>query len=334
MAAVCDRDGARARRVAAEHGVPAVYEDVAEMCRREALDAVDVCTPPASHAAVALAALEAGAHVLVEKPMATGVAECDAMIAAARGAGRLLTVAHSDLFYPAFLAARHRLERGDVGEFRGMRVLLATPTAYITARPEHWAHRLPGGVLGETGPHAVYMTLAFIPRIDAAHVRARKLLPQYPWSPFEDYRIELAGESATSSIALTYTTRHWAAQVELWGEEGTLRADLESQAVSLYRRGALTAAGVGVSTLREAATGVLTAARAGLLRAAGRSTGTHDALVQSFAAAIRGEGPPPVTADEGREAVRVLALLVDGLERQDGMPADGARAGCAESAAS
>jgi predicted dehydrogenase len=329
VAAVCDSDPARAKAVAAAHGVPAVYDDVAEMCRREALDAVDVCTPPASHAQVVVSALEARAHVLVEKPMATSVAECDAMIAAARRASRVLSVAHSDLFYPAFLAARRRLQRGDVGEFRGMRILLATPASYITARPEHWAHRLPGGVMGETGPHAVYMTLAFIPRIAAAHVRARKVLPEYPWSPYEDYRIELEGEGASSSIALTYTTRHWAAQVELWGEDGILRADLESQSVGLYRRGALTSAGVGLSTVREAAAGVLTAARAGLLRATGRALGTHDALVQRFAAAIRDGAPPPVTAEDGREAVRVLALLVDGLERQGGM-----RAGCAESAAS
>src|SRR6185436_7292137 len=104
------------------------------------------------------------------------------------------------LFYRSFLDARARLRGGAVGAFRGMRILLATPVDYITSRPDHWAHRLPGGVLGETGPHAVYMTLAFIPQVKGAAVRARKLLPQFPWSPYEDYRIELEGQEATSSI--------------------------------------------------------------------------------------------------------------------------------------
>lgn len=332
VVALCDVDAARGRAVAGVQGVPAVYADVSEMCARERLDAVDVCTPPATHAPVCVAALEHGAHVLVEKPMATSVAECDLMIAAAEKAGRTLAVAHSDLFYRSFLAARRRLEAGAVGAFRGMRILLATPVDYITSRPDHWAHRLPGGVLGETGPHAVYMTLAFIPHVARATIRARKVLPEYPWSPFEDYRIELEGDAATSSIALTYTTNQWAAEVELWGADGFLRADLETQAVARYRRPRLTAAQASVSTLRETAGTLASAAGAGLALAAGRAQTTHDVLIRRFAACLRGEGPPPVTAGEGREAVRVLALLVDELERPARVPQGPAQ--CAGSAAS
>ncbi|MFN2500332.1 MAG: hypothetical protein ABR557_14730, partial [Pyrinomonadaceae bacterium] len=43
-----------------------------------------------------------------------------------------------------------------------MRIMLSTPTDYMTSREDHWAHKLPGGVIGESGPHIVYMTLAFI----------------------------------------------------------------------------------------------------------------------------------------------------------------------------
>ena len=103
----------------------------------------------------------------------------------------------------------------------------------------------------------------------------------------------------------------------------------------LYRRPALTAAAVGLSTLREAGASVLTAAGAGVELFAGRAFGTHDALVQRFAAAVRDGTPPPVTAREGREAVRVLAMLVGELERQTPLPAPPARLDpCAESAAS
>jgi len=330
VVALCDVDPQRGRAVASAHGVPAVYEDAAEMCRREGLDAVDVCTPPASHAPVVVAALQAGAHVMVEKPMATSVAECDLMMEAAAAAARTLCVVHSDLFYRSFLDARARLRGGEVGAFRGMRILLSTPVDYITSKADHWAHRLPGGVLGETGPHAVYMTLAFIPEIARASVRARKLLGEYPWSPYEDYRIELSGETATSSIALTYCTRQWAAQVELWGEGGFLRADLETQAVACYRRPALTAAAAASSALGETAGALVSGGWAGLSRLAGRALTTHDVFVQRFAACLRGEAPPPVTAAEGREAVRVLALLVQALEEQ----ASAERGACAGSAAS
>src|SRR5256885_13239843 len=102
------------------------------------------------------------------------------------------------------MKARELVAEGRIGTLRGMRIFLSTPTDYITSNPEHWANKLPGGVIGETGPHIVYMTLAFINPIVDVHAAGRKLLPEYPWSPYEDYRIDLAGETATASIILTY----------------------------------------------------------------------------------------------------------------------------------
>src|SRR5262245_2455013 len=103
-----------------------------------------------------------------------------------------------------------------------MRIFLSTPVAYIPSKPGHWARKLRGGDLSETGPHAVYMTLAFIKPIRQVQIHGQKLLKDYPWSPFEHYRITLAGEGAVSSIALTYATRHWAAQLEIWGRDGMI----------------------------------------------------------------------------------------------------------------
>jgi predicted dehydrogenase len=225
-------------------------------------------------------------------------------------------LAHSDLFYPAFMKARELVEQGTIGEFRGMRIFLSTPVDYITSKPDHWAHKLPGGVLGETGPHVVYMTLAFIRSIKKVQIHAQKLLSQYPWSPFEDYRITLVGEAATSSIALTYTTKQWACQVELWGDEGLIRADLESQAVGVYTRDELKPAKVGMSTVKEAASMVASAAGAGFDYVTHRYMTTHDMLVQRFSTSVRDDAPPPVTTQEGRESIRVLDMLVADLDKE------------------
>jgi predicted dehydrogenase len=261
-------------------------------------------------------ALERGVHVLLEKPMATSLAECDAIIAAAKKAGRSVSVAHSDLFYPSFMKARGLVESGAIGTFRGMRIFLSTPVDYITSKPEHWAHKLPGGVLGETGPHVIYMTLAFIRRITTLQAHAQKLLPEFPWSPYEDYRITLAGETAASSIALTYATSQWAAEVELWGTDGLLRADLESQALTFHRRRSLRPADVGASTLRQSFGAVSSAAQAGMRLAARRHLTTHDILIRDFAESVRDGRPPVVTAEEGRESIRVLDAVVAELERE------------------
>jgi predicted dehydrogenase len=316
VSAICDVNPTRAREVAAEFGIPTIYTNTAEMYAKETLDLVDVCTPPKTHASLTIEALEKGAHVLLEKPMATSLAECDEIIAVAKKTNRIVSLAHSDLFYPSFLKAREMVESGAIGKFRGMRIFLSTPVDYITSKPDHWAHKLPGGVLGETGPHVVYMTLAFIKQIKKLQIHAQKLLPEFPWSPYEDYRITLVGDYATSSIALTYATKQWAALTEFWGTDGLLRADLESQSLVHYSRDSLKPAQVGLSTVREAVGLVSTAAMAGLRLATRRHLTTHDILIRNFATSVRNGIAPAVAAEEGRESVRVLEWLVAELGEQ------------------
>lgn len=87
LVACCDIDRARAEAFAKTHSIPSVHTDYRQLLERETLDAVANITPDAVHAEVALAALEAGLHILSEKPMATSQAEARAMLAAARRAG-------------------------------------------------------------------------------------------------------------------------------------------------------------------------------------------------------------------------------------------------------
>src|SRR5205085_3039980 len=115
----------------------------------------------------------------------------------------------------------------------------------------HWAHKLPGGVIGESGPHVVYMTQAFVSGIHTVNVDAVKLMPEFPWSRFEDYRINFIGNQGMSSAMLTYATGHWMARVELLGDQGFLFLDLENMTLEHYRRPELRAVPIGLSLLRE-----------------------------------------------------------------------------------
>jgi predicted dehydrogenase len=197
-----------------------------------------------------------------------------------------------------------------------MRILLSTPTHYMTSRQDHWAHKLPGGVFGESGPHPTYLALAFINPIQEVKVHGQHLLKDYTWSAFEDYRIDLIGEQGVCSVTLLYTSKHWAAEVEIWGSDGCLRADLESQALVEYRRKELKAAEVGRSTLSEAAQIVATAASTGVRHALGKTRNTHDILLERFIDAVQNGTASPVSMEEGREAVRVMNLITQQLEQQ------------------
>ena len=115
LVAVCDVVPERAEAVASEHGVKA-YTSVEELVKDPAVDAVDVVTPSAHHAAPAITAAEAGKHVMVATPFAVTLQECDRMIAAAEKTGVNLMYAQTWRFNPADRKAKELLDSGEIGE--------------------------------------------------------------------------------------------------------------------------------------------------------------------------------------------------------------------------
>ena len=314
LVAVCDLNLSAAKQVATRFGIPRAYGNIAEMLSTEKPDLVDICTPPQTHVRLAVEAMRHGCHVLIEKPMALTVADCDQIVQASKDCGLKVCIVHSDLFYGPFTNARRMVANGVIGSVRGMRIFLSTPTDYMTSRKEHWAHRLPGGVIGETGPHIVYMTLAFIPHIRAVNVDALKVMHNYPWSSFEDYQINLIGDDAISSATAVYTTDQWAAKVEVLGDKGFLMLDLESMSLLHYRRAELKPVPVGLSLLRESAQLAGAFVSNAIRVATRRVRNTHEMIISQFADSILAGSEPPVSAEEGREAVRVLNMVVENIE--------------------
>jgi len=117
LAGVYDVDRARAEQ-AAQRGGARAYETLDAVWEDASVDGVHVCTPNHLHAEQAIRALEAGKHVLVEKPMALSLADCDRMIAAAQRAERVLMVGHLQRYMPVNRTARRLLRDGAVGEAR------------------------------------------------------------------------------------------------------------------------------------------------------------------------------------------------------------------------
>jgi predicted dehydrogenase len=114
--AVVGRNLDAAKRLAAGFGVPTVTTDYREVLRDPSVDAVHVCTPNAQHFPMAKAALEAGKHVLCEKPLAISVAEGDELAALAAKKGLRNCVCHNLRYYPMVQQMRRMREAGDLGE--------------------------------------------------------------------------------------------------------------------------------------------------------------------------------------------------------------------------
>lgn len=147
------REGS-ARAFAERHGIPRVTTDWRSLAGDPEVEAAIVATPNALHEPQAVALLEAGRHVLVEKPMATTVAGCDRMVAAARASGAALMVAHCWRFRREVIALRDTIAAGGLGEIvktRGYGVHAGWgPSGWFTD-PELAG----GGALPDMGVHAI-----------------------------------------------------------------------------------------------------------------------------------------------------------------------------------
>ncbi|MGK5498531.1 Gfo/Idh/MocA family protein [Streptomyces sp. URMC 125] len=256
MSAVCGRDAGGVRAAADRLGWAAAETDWRALIARDDVQLVDVCTPGSSHAEIAVAALEAGKHVLCEKPLANTVDEAEAMAEAARAARRRGQVAMVGFNYrrlPALALARRLVEAGRVGALRHVRVTYLQDWLTDPRTPLTWRLRREqagSGALGDIGSHAIDIAqhlagepLAGVSALTETFVRERPL-PEGPTAGLSgtggagrgevtvDDAALVTGRLASGALASFEATRFAtgrknALRVELNGERGSLVFDLE-----------------------------------------------------------------------------------------------------------
>ncbi|TXS32290.1 gfo/Idh/MocA family oxidoreductase [Streptomyces sp. ms191] len=257
LAAVAGRDPAAVRAAADRHGWAAAETDWRALVARDDVQLVDVCTPGDSHAEIAVAALEAGKHVLCEKPLANSVAEAEAMVAAAEAAaarGQVAMVGFNYRRVPAIAYARRLITQGRLGALRHVRVTylqdwLVDPDFPLTWRLER--EHAGSGALGDLGAHAVDLAqhltgelLVGVSALTETFVRERPRLAgvsaglsgaaadgAYGAVTVDDAAL-FTGRLASGALASFEATRMAAGRknalrVEINGEKGSLAFDLE-----------------------------------------------------------------------------------------------------------
>ena len=116
VVAIADVDKVRLEKSAKEQGIAKYYTDALEMFKKEKLDIVSIAVPNKFHKPLTIAALESGAHVLCEKPMAMNAAEAEEMLAAAKRAKKRLGINFSFRFTPQSFAMKQLVESGELGD--------------------------------------------------------------------------------------------------------------------------------------------------------------------------------------------------------------------------
>jgi predicted dehydrogenase len=164
MTALCGRTEDKLRAAADQLGWASTETDWKALLGREDIALVDVCTPGDSHAEIAIAALEAGKHVLCEKPLANTVADAEAMAAAAStaaGRGVRSMVGFTYRRVPAIALARRLVEQGRIGEIRHVRAQYLQDWITDPDFPLVWRlqkEHAGSGALGDIGAHVIDLT--------------------------------------------------------------------------------------------------------------------------------------------------------------------------------
>lgn len=315
VAAICDLDENKAKELARIFHIKKVFTDFTQMLREIKPDIVDISTPPSTHAKLSIEAIQNNCHVLLEKPMALSLADCDAIIDAANRLDRKICVIHNQIFNPVFVKARKIVSNGQIGKFLGMRIILITPCDYMTSLNDHWAHKLPGGVLGETGPHALYLSQAFLNNINDVRVYAKKQIPEFTWSRFEDFRIELLADNGICSVVLLYSTNQWKAEIDIFASSGTLKIDLQNHVLLKYNRTDLVPFHIAKSSFAQALLTMKETTFNSIKYMFRKNFNPHSVVISGFVDSILNNAPPPITAKEGREVVRVMQMLIESLNK-------------------
>ena len=292
VVAACDRSATVMRAMADRFGVPVGSADLGAVLDATQPAAVHVLTPPASHRELVVAALEHGAHVLVEKPAALSDTEYAEMRAASLAAGRMLVENHNYRFSPALERAQAEIGAGRLGDLVGIDVTFAGVMggSYADRAAPHFAHALPGGALRNFLTHPVSIAVGLLGPPEQVHVVRRRLDPGF--ASDDELRVLLGMPSAWATLGISRSQRPARFTVALEGTRGRAEVDLYGD------RLAITDAGGGAFAA---------AARDGLTRLGGAATlldrtlrGRRDPyaglgrLLDRFYDAIRNGGPPPV----------------------------------------
>lgn len=161
LTVLAGRDAAAVKSAADRMGWQDTATDWRSLVERDDIDLIDICTPGDTHAEIAIAALEAGKHVLCEKPLANSVEEAEQMAAAARAAAEQGVFAMCGFSYrrtPALTLARRLVEQGRLGDIRHIRAQYLQDWLSDANAPMTWRldrTRSGSGALGDIGAHSI-----------------------------------------------------------------------------------------------------------------------------------------------------------------------------------
>lgn len=309
IVAVCDNSAEAAAATARRWGIRATYNNVSDMIRGEKLSFVDICTPPQTHLQLAAHALEAGLHVLVEKPMATSLKEAEEMVRISSKPGLKLCVVHHALFYPVFNVAGSMAKSGRIGDLTSIHIDIQIPRSRVHGK-NHWYYSIPGGIFGEHAPHAAYLTLALLGNIGSVKAMFHKC-SAFDWVKYDELKVTALGEKGIGTFSISCNAPVFSFSVDITGSKEKIHVDFVTQTLTRTVPWSNRTHGLilrHVDATRHSMASGLVVAKSSLLGQKWYKT-AHRNLIGKFVDSVQNNLDTPVPAESGMQAVNLLEQI-------------------------
>jgi predicted dehydrogenase len=313
LAAICDLSPATAEAAAERYGARAWFTDHRAMLDKARPDVVHVTTPLTSHFVLALDSLEAGAHVIVEKPATSTFEELETLLQRAQEAGRHLVEDYNYVFNQAPQKILRSIAFGEFGAVTHVEILICldilSPSGFADPNSPHPALTLAGGAIADFLPHLASLAHRFVGPHRTAQTVWTKRKPSL--LPFDEFRALVDAERGTAALGFSSSSQPDAFWLRVYGERMQGTANLfETRLTFDGPRKVPKPLRPFFSGLEEGKT-IRRAALATLLRkfkGPGAYEGLWELLARTYRALADGSGLP-VTASHVLEVNRMVEAL-------------------------
>ncbi|MDE5051228.1 Gfo/Idh/MocA family protein [Niallia taxi] len=296
IVAVCDINEERALEIGKEYSAKA-YTDYKELLADKDIDAVSVCTPNYLHAPISIDALNAGKHVLCEKPMATSSEEAEQMIEAAEKNGKKLMIGHNQRFVKSHQKARELIQSGEVGKIYSFRSAFGHggPEQWSVDGKESWFFQKEKAFIGAMGDLGVHKTdlLRYVLGEEFVEVGAFVETNAKDFADVDDNAVCVlkteSGVIGTLAASWAYTSKEDNSTV-IYGEKAILRLEDHPQ----------------YSLIVQYATGEIVNYELGKIQSNDAGGQNATGVIDHFVSSIVSDTEPLITGTEGKKSLEVI----------------------------
>jgi len=317
VVSVVDINESAAENAAKKWNIPSYSSSLKDLLSKGDVDVVDICTPPHTHAPIAVEAMEAGSNIILEKPMTMNIEDADRILSCWKRTGVKAGVIHNWLFEPPVPDVRALVDEGVLGEIHHVDLkALNTKADWMAINGKHWCHRLEGGRFGEMLAHPIYLIKHFMKDVSLQNISVSKI-GEYDWMKSDELIASFRADNKFGTFYASFNSPRQAIYLSLYGEKAIVQLDLINVTVNVLPERGLSKGSVGYDYLRQ--TSQLSKY---MIKNVGKvvtnqwMTG-HDLYIKQYAESMFDDSDPPVSIIDGHNTIKILVEMIKEVELQE-----------------